>query len=144
MPLESIKKYFTRKNPTIDSLFERLAIVLKEGHVKSKFAEVNNSIKYVATLDTYELVWMNATMISMLPKGTQWKGKKCYNILQDSPIPCEFCTNYKLAERPIGDVITWEHHNEALGKTFLVRDFRDVVEGVNLRFENAIDITHLK
>ena len=108
--------------------------------IKSKFAEVNDSVKYIATMDTRELVWVNDTLQKLLQEN-EWRGKKCYEVLQDLPVPCEFCTNSKLKKMPEGDVEQWTHYNKKLNRYFLVRDFRRKIDGVDYRFENAIDLT---
>jgi hypothetical protein len=140
--IEQMKTFLCRKKqPTLEEVFDKLSKALKEGHIKTKFAEVNDSVKYIATMNTHELLWMNDSLIALVDEP-DWKGKKCHNVLQDIPVPCSFCTNNKLTTD--GKVIQWVHVNEKLNKVFLIRDFAHIIEGVPLRFENAIDITDVR
>jgi len=139
--IESITKRFFTNRKEIDLAFAQLENKMASEFMKAKFAEVNDSVKYIADIDSYELLWMNETLKAMLiERNIEWKGKRCFEVLQDLPVPCEFCTNSQLIDE--GKVITWTHNNEKLGKVFLVRDFLVKIEGRQLRFENAIDITN--
>lgn len=66
---------------------------------------------YVADMDTYELLFMNAHAERQW--GTSRIGQPCYTVLQSGrSAPCEFCTNHRLTEqgRPAQPVV-WEFQN---------------------------------
>ncbi|MDO4549578.1 MAG: GAF domain-containing protein, partial [Clostridia bacterium] len=48
-----------------------------------------------------------------------YKGRKCYELLQGMDAPCPFCTNSKLSE---GEVYRWEHYNKRLKRWVSVGD----------------------
>lgn len=119
----------------VDNLIGELSSKLSTLTIKSKFADSNDSIKYVTDMSNDRIVWVNETAKLLFGEVI---GKKCHVVLQGLNKPCDFCTNKKL--KP-GEVYTWKHYNVKLGKEFLVRDFFHEINGVKYRFENAIDMT---
>lgn len=94
-------------------------------------------IFYLSDLDTYELYYLN-------PAGQKtfdvqdYKGKKCYQVLQGADKPCSFCTNAFLRRDSFH---LWENKNEYCGRHFLLKDKLVEYQGKNVRLEVALDIT---
>jgi PAS domain S-box-containing protein len=98
---------------------------------------------YVATPDTYELVFVNSTAEKLW--GENMVGQKCYKVLQNRNSPCPFCTNDIIFNSKVGEVYNWEFQNEVTKQWFRCSD--KVIEwpdGRKLRFELAIDISDKK
>ncbi len=102
------------------------------------FFEDLDEIVYVSDVETHELVYMNHHLRDALGYGshTEYVGKKCYEVLQGSPVPCSFCTNEQLK---MGEFVSWIHKNPILNKRFLVKDSLIQDGGRNYRIEIAID-----
>lgn len=124
-----------KKQEHIADISSKLWEKLSLNFIKSKFAESNDSMKYVVDISTNRVVWINDTIQKQFGNVV---GEKCHEAFHNSEMPCSFCTNQFLQE---GEVYTWIHKNQKLGKVFLVRDFKHIIEGKVYRFENAIDIT---
>lgn len=94
---------------------------------------------YIIDLETY-----NLHLISMLDPGmlhSSWrdyKGKKCYAVLQNRDTPCPFCTNHLLSDERY---YIWEHFNEVVGRDYILKDKRIQWEGRPARLEIVSDIT---
>lgn len=100
---------------------------------------------YVADIESYELLYMNRYAENAF--GTDWKGKKCYDILQqEQGKPCAFCTNALLVEdgRPL-PTHTWEFQNTVNRRWYQCMD-RALTwpDGRLVRLEIALDITERK
>ena len=67
-----------------------------------------------------------------------YKGKKCYQVLQGADKPCSFCTNAFLRRDSFH---LWENKNEYCGRHFLLKDKLVEYQGKNVRLEVALDIT---
>lgn len=100
--------------------------------------EALDEIIYVSDLHTYELYYLN-------PAGKRitgiydYKGRKCYHVLQGRSDPCEFCNNDCLKK----DVFfSWERENPFLNRHFLLKDKLVNWKGKTARLEYAIDVTH--
>lgn len=132
-------KFFqlNRKQSPVDA-FEKLVEKITKDSIKMPFAEVNDSLKYIVDIETNKIVWVDEGLQKHV--GDFVIGRLCFEVLQDYTHPCDFCTNHKLIEE--GKVIQWVHHNNKLGKTYLVRDFLKIVDGRKLRYEMAIEITN--
>ena len=103
-----------------------------------------DAIVYVADIETYDLLYMNAQARALYGNVT---GKKCYNkIYNNQNTPCSFCNNHQLinSEGPIG-VVQREFLNPGTGRWFDCRD-RAIrwTDGRLVRLEIATDITDLK
>lgn len=100
---------------------------------------------YVADMDTYELLFMNAHAERQW--GTSRIGQPCYTVLQSGrSAPCEFCTNHRLTEqgRPAQPVV-WEFQNTVNHRWYLCVDKAiPWADGRLVRMEMAIDITERK
>lgn len=100
---------------------------------------------YVADMDSYELLFMNAHAERQL--GASWTGRRCFEVLQSGrSAPCEFCTNHRLTDRgrPAAPVI-WEFQNTVNRCWYLCIDKAiPWSDGRLVRMEVAIDITERK
>lgn len=101
--------------------------------------DANDDSIYLADVDTYKLIYLNPTICKILGKASKnYKGQPCYKVLQGLDSPCPFCTNHLLSE---SSYYTWQHHNEVLGKSFILRDRLVRYHGKLVRMEIATDIT---
>lgn len=93
-------------------------------------------VVYVSDKDTYELYYMN-------PAGREltgiydYKGCKCYKVLQRRDRPCENCNNKGLRSDGFH---MWEVDNDFLDKHFVVKDKLIPWRGKMARLEIAIDV----
>lgn len=92
---------------------------------------------YVSDVDTYELYYLNEAG-RKLTGVYDYKGCKCYEILQGKDKPCSFCTNGQLCKDKF---LVWEMENEFLKKHFLLKDKLILWKGKLARVEIAFDIT---
>ncbi len=91
----------------------------------------------VVDVETYELYYLNATG-RRLTGVYDYKGRKCYEVLQGKNEPCEFCTNSQLCREKF---LIWEMENTFLNKHFILKDKLIPWKGGMARAEIAIDIT---
>lgn len=103
------------------------------------------SIIYVADMDTYEVLFINAYAKKLLGDIT---GKICWQTIQQGQDgPCSFCTNKYLLNTdgsPKG-LYSWEFQNTITDQWFYIND-RAIqwIDGRIVRLEIAIDITERK
>lgn len=92
---------------------------------------------YVADMNTYELIYMNAKAREwfQIASPEDYKNKKCYAVLQNFPMPCPFCTNTKLIDDQFYE---WDYFNPVVNKTFHLKDYIVKYEGRKYRVEIAI------
>ena len=85
------------------------------------FFENMNEYVYVTDIETYEMVYMNRKTLEAygLKSLDEIKGRKCYEILQKSSIPCGMCNNDKICE---GFFEEWRHYNSFLDKYLILKD----------------------
>ena len=104
-----------------------------------EFFENLDELVYVADMDTYELVYMNAKTRESLgcPDHGTYCGTPCYRLLQGFDRPCPFCTNRLL--RP-GEFYSWAYENPILNKRYLLKDTMVERDGRRCRVELAIDV----
>lgn len=103
------------------------------------FFEEMDELIYISEIETYELVYMNRKLRESLGYSSheEYRGKKCYDILQNSTFPCAFCTNESLEQ---GKFISWTHMNPVLNHKYRIKDSLFIYEGKNYRIEIAIRI----
>ena len=107
----------------------------------SIFDGINESI-YVSDPDTYEILFINKALQRVLGKNPV--GGLCYREFQGLDAPCEFCTN-EVLRRIKPETHIWEHHNEAINRTFALHDrMFKWPDGRDVRMELAVDITERK
>ncbi|MBD5522165.1 MAG: diguanylate cyclase [Lachnospiraceae bacterium] len=105
-----------------------------------EFFENMNELVYVSDVDTYEFIYMNKKALSIcgLTSLDETKGKKCYEVLQNTSLPCEICNNKELVP---GQFKEWRYYNPVYNKHSLVKDTLIEMDGRRLRIEIAIDIS---
>ncbi len=110
-----------------------------------QFFENLNEYVYVTDIETYDIVYMNKKVLAAYGINCidDVKGKKCYEILQNSSLPCSMCNNMSLCE---GKFDEWNHYNSYLNKYLIIKDtmITDSDNGKRYRIEIAVDISHDK
>lgn len=101
-----------------------------------EFFENLDEMVYVSDIKTHELIYMNKHLRDSLGYGPEYKGKKCYDVLQGADHPCPFCTNCQLQA---GQFVTWTYKNPIMNKRVLLKDTLVHVDGHDYRMELAID-----
>lgn len=102
-----------------------------------KILEALDEIVYVSDRVTYELYYLNPAG-RRLTGAYDYKGQKCYKVLQDKDDPCEFCTNRYLKKESF---YIWEQDNKKLKRHFILKDKLIPWQGKLARLELAVDIT---
>lgn len=140
----------------MDGRTELMAVALGGGFLPSgalhagleQFAAVSSifdaaeMVLYVADMQTYELLFMNAE--AQRHFGHSRIGEHCYKVLQaGQDTPCEFCTNARLVENGVAaHPVTWEFQNTINKRWYLCIDKAiPWTDGRLVRMEVAIDIT---
>jgi diguanylate cyclase (GGDEF)-like protein len=100
--------------------------------------EEMDEIVYAADMDTYEILYMNrkARQRWGVRSLEELRGKKCYEVMQNSSGPCALCTNGKLA---VGRFEEWQYVDPVRGNHFLVKDTCLEAEGRRCRMGMVID-----
>lgn len=102
------------------------------------------ALVYVCDPHTKRLVYTNAACHRFV--GTDdTQGRLCYEVIQDSSGPCEFCPQNKLFDsegNPVFTPVHWEFYNANLKRDFMITD-RLITwhDGRLLHMEVATDIT---
>lgn len=96
-----------------------------------------DEVIYVSDVDSYELYYLN-TAGRKLTGIYDYKGRKCYQVLQGRDTPCEYCTNERLNGSSFH---TWEIDNAFFDKHFVVKDKLIPWLGKMARLEIAIDVS---
>ena len=99
------------------------------------------NVVYLSDPVTYEIVYLNQLLkdIYHIQDDNEYKGQKCYKLLQGKDYPCEFCTNKYLT---LNQFYTWDRYNDFVNKYYNVRDkLIQTKDERILRLEIAIDIT---
>ena len=100
-------------------------------------AENLDEVVYISDMDSYELYYLNPAG-RILTGIHDYKGRKCYKVLQGRNDPCEFCTNHKLSTEYF---YVWERENTFLERYFLLKDKLIQWKGKKARLEVAVDVT---
>ena len=107
-----------------------------------QFFENLNEYVYATDIETYEMVYMNRKTLEAygLKSLDEIKGRKCYEILQKSSIPCGMCNNDKICE---GFFEEWRHYNSVIDKYLILKDtlVEDPQDHRKYRLEIGIDIS---
>ena len=107
--------------------------------------EEYDDMVYVSDLNNYELLYVNRAGLDMfhLSREELFSGKKylCYKIFHGRNTPCPFCTNNYLKDSGFYE---WEHYNEQLGKTYLLKDRKVLWDGRESRIEFVFDVSKYK
>lgn len=100
---------------------------------------------YVATLDSYEILFMNRYMRETF--GEDKIGQQCWKVFRNESGPCEICTNGQLVDsngKPDG-VYVWHDKNPVINKWFVNHDRAiEWIDGRLVKIQIAIDISELK
>ncbi len=109
----------------------------------SLILSASGSICYICDRENYELLHLTKAGMEVygFTAPEDYKGKKCYEILQGRDAPCPFCNNRELC---LGKEIRWEHYNEKLHRWFDITDSLIETDGRLCRLEIARDITARK
>ncbi len=99
--------------------------------------ESMDEMVYVSDPETYELYYLNAAG-RRITGVYDYKGCKCYKVLQGKNKPCDFCTNAKLCTE---NFLIWEIKNTFLERHFIMKDKLIPWKGKMARVEIAFDIT---
>ena len=99
-------------------------------------------VVYVADPKTYDMLYMNRIAKEI---WGDYKGKKCYEVLQNLKSPCPFCTNDKIFRKNLGKTHVWEFQNKTNQSWYRCID-RAIrwTNGKMVRFELAIDLSDRK
>lgn len=108
-----------------------------EEEVVQALLDAENDIFYVSDLDTYELYYLNPAG-QRLFGARDYRGKKCYRVLQGLDSPCSFCTNKHLKSEIF---YVWDQFNPYCGRHFILKDKLLSYKGRLARMEVALDIT---
>lgn len=92
---------------------------------------------YVRDLNDYSLYYLNAAGREATGMY-DYKGKKCYEVLQGKDSPCEFCQNY---HNENNDYHVWEIDSKHLNRHLLLKDKNIPWNGEIARLAVAIDVT---
>ena len=107
--------------------------------------EEYDDMVYVSDLNNYELLYVNRAGLDMFHLSWEelFSGKKhlCYKIFHGRNTPCPFCTNNYLKDSGFYE---WEHYNEQLGKTYLLKDRKVLWDGRESRIEFVFDVSKYK
>lgn len=96
-----------------------------------------DEVIYVCDPETYELYYLNPAG-RRLTGVYDYKGRKCYKVIQGRIAPCELCTNKHLN---LNKDLFYEWNNSYLNRRFLLKDKQIHWNGRNARLEYAIDVT---
>lgn len=104
-----------------------------------EFFENMNEAVYASDIDTYELIYLNKTARNLFnfKDKAAYKGKKCYEILQQCSSPSAMCTNKRL--KP-DEFYEWSRFNPMVNRSFLLKDTMVIDDGRRIRIEIAIDL----
>ncbi|HOL66084.1 MAG TPA: diguanylate cyclase [bacterium] len=97
---------------------------------------------YVVDPETYEVLYVNPVLKRNFGNVV---GQKCYQVFQNLKQPCPFCTNKYIFGPKAKPVYIWEFQNKINKRWYHCID-RPIkwIDGRNVRFELAIDITDKK
>ncbi len=106
-----------------------------------EFFENLDEYVYVTDVKTNELIYMNRKTMETYGYHSleQIKGKKCYQVLQNSSMPCKMCNNKILQPEHFQE---WRYYNPILKKYLLLKDtlLHDEKTGKDYRIEMAMDV----
>lgn len=99
--------------------------------------ESMEEVVYISDIENYELYYLNAAG-RRITGVHDYKGRKCYQVLQGRDAPCENCNNSKLCENHFS---VSEVENKYLNKSYIIKDKLIRWQGKMVRLEMGIDIT---
>lgn len=97
---------------------------------------------YATDIETHEIVYMNRKTLQVygLQSLEDAKGKKCYELLQKTLIPCGMCNNDRLS---VGEFEEWHYYNPIIDRYLMLKDtlIEDSANGKKYRVEIGVDIS---
>lgn len=94
---------------------------------------------YISDPKTYDMYYMSLLDPTQLHDSWKnYKGKKCYEVLQERTDPCPFCTNHLLSK---DRYYVWEHYNPLIGGNYVLKDKLIDWHGKTARLEVVMDVT---
>lgn len=97
---------------------------------------------YASDIETNELVYLNRKAMDTfgLKSIDEIKGRKCYEVLQGSNLPCALCTNNQLS---VGNYVEWSYYNQVIDRHLMVKDtmVEDPDTGKKYHIGITIDVT---
>lgn len=99
--------------------------------------DAKKQLAYVSDPETREMLFMTrAAMQAVGCRSEQdYRGKKCYKVLQGLSSPCAFCSNEKLLDGQ--GPFTWEQYNPIIRKWLRLESRLMVIDGHRCRVEFA-------
>ncbi len=107
--------------------------------IRLETLEAMSEYVYISDLDTHELVFMNEKLrnICLNSPDEDYKGRKCYELLQNCSVPCAMCNSGELTE---GIFKEWNYYNPVLDKNLAIKDMIFREDGKSYRLEIATDL----
>lgn len=101
--------------------------------------ETNEDFIYLSDPDTYELYMISAPDPAMIfASWGDYKGKKCYEVLQNRDSPCPFCTNKLLTKNGF---YVWRYYNPLAKREYMLKDKLVSWNDKLVRMEVVMDIS---
>ncbi len=127
---------FNNSEEAFTYLIRKYAVPFSEARILAE----KEDVFYISDPETYEIYYLYGMDPDKL--ATEWldyKGKKCYALLQGRDSPCPFCTNAILTS---DQYYIWEYHNPLVGRDFLLKDRLSLWENRPVRMEVALDVSN--
>lgn len=94
---------------------------------------------YLSDPKTYELYLISVAEPGRIKETWgDYKGKKCYEVLQNRKEPCPFCTNAVLRR---DQYYIWKHHNDVIDGDYILKDKLVEWEKKLVRMEVVMDVS---
>ena len=106
-----------------------------------EFFENMNEYVYVSDVDSYEVIYLNkkAREIFGISSQSDWRGKKCFELLHNCSAPCSICCNAELKE---GFFKEWNYFNPRLNKNLVIKETIVEDEGRTCHIEIGLDASN--
>ncbi len=103
-----------------------------------EFFENMDEFVYVADADTYEMIYLNRKAREEYGIGSleDLRGKKCYELLQNSALPCAICNN---SELEVGQFKEWRYFDPIIGRDLAVKNTIVCDNGRRCRVQIGLD-----
>jgi signal transduction histidine kinase/BarA-like signal transduction histidine kinase len=105
-------------------------------------ADIFNSLNeavYIVDSHTHELLFMNKTFKDWF-QVKDYRGRKCYDLIQGRSAPCEFCSIPMLKH---GETRDWRFKNLRLQHESILKDIAITYQGREAMLEIAFNVTQL-
>ncbi len=123
-------------------LHEEVRLLSEHNKISAFVGDNTDNFIYIVDPDNYQLLYMNKKALEMYgnPSESEWKTKKCYELLHNKTAPCEFCTNQYTTEN---EFYEWNYFNPRFNKTYLFKDKLVQLNGKLVKLQVATDITKI-